>query len=34
VLQQNGIGATRHIDRLVVPDVCGATLIFEQGMVR
>ncbi|MBI5129793.1 MAG: VOC family protein [Rhodopseudomonas palustris] len=34
LLQQNGIGATRHIDRLVVPDVAGATLIFEQGMVR
>jgi hypothetical protein len=32
--QQNGIGATRHIDRLVVPNLCGATLIFEQGMVR
>ncbi|WP_322517073.1 VOC family protein [Rhodopseudomonas palustris] len=34
LLQQNGIGATRHIDRLVVPDLCGATLIFEKGMVR
>ncbi|MGP9810781.1 VOC family protein [Rhodopseudomonas sp. NSM] len=34
LLQQNGIGAARHIDRLVVPDLCGATLIFEQGMVR
>lgn len=34
LLKQNGIVATRHIDRLIAPDLCGATLIFEQGMVR
>jgi hypothetical protein len=32
--QQNGAVATRHVDRLVVPDICGATLIFEQGIDR
>ncbi|MFC0242910.1 VOC family protein [Rhodopseudomonas telluris] len=34
LMQQSGIAATRHMGRLVVPDVYGATLIFEQGMVR
>ncbi|MCP9626831.1 VOC family protein [Rhodopseudomonas palustris] len=34
VLQQNGVAATHHMGRLVVPDLYGATLIFEQGMVR
>lgn len=34
LLQQNAVPATRHLGRLVVPDLFGATLIFEQGMGR
>ncbi|MCG6205951.1 VOC family protein [Rhodopseudomonas sp. HC1] len=34
LLQQNAVEATRHLGRLIVPDLFGATLIFEQGMVR
>jgi catechol 2,3-dioxygenase-like lactoylglutathione lyase family enzyme len=33
-LQHNGIKAARHVGRLVVPDVFGAALIFEQGTSR
>jgi len=31
-LQHNGIKAARHVGRVVVPDVFGAALIFEQGI--
>ncbi|WP_022720014.1 VOC family protein [Rhodopseudomonas sp. B29] len=31
-LAKGGIAAARHVGRLVVPDLFGATLIFEQGM--
>jgi catechol 2,3-dioxygenase-like lactoylglutathione lyase family enzyme len=34
LLQDHKIPAARHVGRLVVPNVCGATLIFEQGTVR
>ena len=30
-LSGGGIAATRHVGRVVVPDLCGATLIFEQA---
>ncbi|WP_420134430.1 VOC family protein [Rhodopseudomonas sp.] len=33
-LLQNTLSAARHGGRLVVPDLYGATLIFEQGTVR
>ncbi len=34
LLQQNAVEATCHLGRLIVPDLFGATLIFEQGIVR
>ncbi|PZA12528.1 VOC family protein [Rhodopseudomonas palustris] len=33
LLRDHEVSAARHVGRLVVPDVCGATLIFEQGTV-
>ena len=34
LLQENAVEATCHLGRVIVPDLFGATLIFEQGIVR
>ena len=31
LIKTGGIAAARHVGRLVVPDLCGASLIFEQA---
>lgn len=33
-LRDHKVPAARHVGRLIVPDIYGATLIFEQGTVR